>query len=135
MATHSDSPGSTRELPKPRLAPPAELELIRYVSLKLAALGEATSGTLADAPFIELAAPLLRNHYQKDELLGWPLCPVDARIQRFLDDYLRGVDAERTLLPTRTFVLDRAGLGRVLSLPAGRDEFVSPYVTSYRVAQ
>src|SRR6187399_2328198 len=35
----------------------------------------------------------------------------------------------------RTFVLDRPGLGRVLSLPSGRDTFASPYLTSYRIAQ
>src|SRR4249920_793840 len=87
-------------------------DLLRYINLKLAALGEPTSNATADAPFMEVARPLLRNHFEKDELLGWPLCPVDARIQRFLDAYLADVSSVR--LPTRTLVLDRPGMGRVL---------------------
>ena len=38
-------------------------------------------------------------------------------------------------LPARTFVLDRHGLARALSLPPGDDEFVSDIVSSYRVKQ
>jgi phosphoenolpyruvate carboxykinase (diphosphate) len=68
--------------------------------------------------------------------LGWPLCPVDARIQTFLDEYLGDVCPEGApRLPARTFVLDRPGLGRTLSLPPHSDRFVSPYVTSYRLEQ
>jgi hypothetical protein len=114
-------------------APPDDL--VRYINLKLAALGERPSGAAADAGFLELAGPLLRNHLEKDELLGWPLCPVDTRIQRFIDDYLADSDFPAARLPSRTLVLDRPGMGRALSLPPSRDSFVSPYVTSYRVAQ
>jgi hypothetical protein len=39
-----------------------------------------------------------------------------------------------TKLPTRTFVLDRPGLARILSLPIDRDEFSSTILNSYRVA-
>ncbi len=123
------------------LNPPEELaalplELIRYINLKLAALGEPASRATAEPAFMSIAEPLLRNHYRKDELLGWPLCPADRRIQSFLDAYLRDVcpnGAPR--LPQRTFVLDRPGLGRVLSLPPRLDSFASPYLTSYRTAQ
>jgi len=114
---------------------PAELDLIRYINLKLAALGERTDPTLVDAPFMEAAGPLLKNHLQKDELLGWPLCPVDARIQRFLSACLANTEPGSPALPARTLVLDRPGIGRVLSLPPRRDRFVSPYLTSYRAAQ
>jgi hypothetical protein len=38
--------------------------------------------------FLELARPLLRNYYQKDQLLGGRLCPGGSRIQEFLDGYL-----------------------------------------------
>ncbi|HSU42462.1 MAG TPA: hypothetical protein VLJ38_22925, partial [Polyangiaceae bacterium] len=113
----------------------SELELIHYIHLKLAALGEAISGTNDDAPFLEIAGPLLQNHFQKDELLGWPLCPADARIQHFLDGYLADVEVSGCKLPTKTLVLDRPGIARVLSLPPARDHFASPYVTSYRVVQ
>jgi hypothetical protein len=113
-----------------------DLDLVRYVNLKLTALSEPVSGVTADAGFMELVAPLLRNHVQKDQLLGWPLCPVDARIQAFLDELLADACPEGVpRLPGRTFVLDRPGLGRTLSLPPTRDEFASPYVTSYRTQQ
>ena len=39
------------------------------------------------------------------------------------------------MLPTQTFVLDRHGVARELSLPMGEDEFHSDIVSSYRVAQ
>ena len=66
-------------------------ELIRYINLKLAALGQPTSQSTADPYFLEIAGPLLRNYYQKDQLLGGRLCPADARIQAFLDSYLSDV--------------------------------------------
>ena len=111
-----------------------DVDRIRYINLKLAALDAPVCAATADADFMEVTAPLARNHYEKDQLLGWPLCPVDARIQRFLDGYLERVGGAPRL-PGKTLVLDRAGLGRLLSLPPTSDEFASPHVTSYRVAQ
>lgn len=111
-------------------------DLVRYVNLKLAALGEPTSDATREPEFMELAAPLLRNHLEKDQLLGWPLSPVDARIQAFLDAYLADVaPGGAPRLPARTFALDRPGLARVLSLPPARDRFQSPYLTSFRTHQ
>src|SRR5512140_2944534 len=111
-------------------------ELVRYINLKLAALGEPASQSTADPAFMEIVAPLLRNHTQKDQLLGWPLCPVDARLQAFLDAYLADVCPEGApRLPGRTFALDRPGLARTLSLPPTADLFTSPYLTSYRTEQ
>src|SRR5262249_44793254 len=96
----------------------AEQDLIRYVNLKLAAMGEPASRAASDPYFLEMARPLLRNLHQKDQLLGRALCPVDNRIQMFLDDYLQDVcprGAPR--LPSNAFVLDRPGLARIMSLP------------------
>ncbi len=107
-------------------------ELIRYINLKLLALGQPTSQSTADPYFLEIAGPLLRNYYQKDQLLGDRLCPVDSRIQSFLDAYLDGC---ATRLPAHTFVLDRPHMARVLSLPPGVDRMSSPYLQSYRVQQ
>lgn len=109
-----------------------DAELIRYINLKLAALGQPVSEATVDPHFLEIAGPLLRNHYQKDRLLSGRLCPVDARIQEFLNRYL-GDGAPR--LPGHTLVLDRPGLGRVTSLPAGEDRIGSPYLQSYRLRQ
>src|SRR5580658_4681046 len=113
-----------------------EAELIRYINLKLAALGQPTSQSTADPEFLEIAGPLLRNYYQKNQLLRGRLCPADARIQAFLDDYLSGVPAEGVpRLPSHTLVLDRPGLARVMSLPPRGDMLTSPYVRSYRIKQ
>jgi hypothetical protein len=111
-------------------------ELVRYINLKLAALGQPTSQCTTDPEFLEIAGPLLRNYYQKDQLLGDRLCPADARIQAFLDAYLSEVcpnGAPR--LPSSTFVLDRAGLAREMSLPPDAESFASPYLNSYRIPQ
>ncbi|MES1261726.1 MAG: hypothetical protein ABUS49_08320, partial [Acidobacteriota bacterium] len=108
-------------------------ELVRYINLKLAALGQPISARTAEPSFLELARPLLRNYHQKDLLLGERLCPVDTRIQEFLNSYLGSDHAPR--LPSNTFVLDRPGLARTMSLPAGEDFFSSPYLKSYRIAQ
>ncbi|HEY5962057.1 MAG TPA: hypothetical protein VIV60_36120, partial [Polyangiaceae bacterium] len=110
-------------------------DLVRYINLKLSALGAPVNPSPGDTDFLQLAGPLLRNHFEKDELLGWPLCPVDQRIQSFLDDYLGDTAVTAPRLPARNFGLDRPGLARILSLPATGDCFVSPYLTSYRIQQ
>ena len=113
-----------------------EEELIRYINLKLSALGQPFSYSTADRHALEIAGPLLRNYYQKDQLLGHRLCPADARIQGFLDAYLSDILPEGApRLPGSTFVLDRPGLARVMSLPPDQDTLASPYLQSYRVAQ
>ena len=111
-------------------------ELIRYINLKLAALGQPTSQSTADPAFLDIAGPLLRNYYQKDQLLGDRLCPADARIQAFLDSYLSEVcPGGAPRLPSNTFVLDRLGLAREMSLPPDAECFTSPYLKSYRIPQ
>ncbi len=111
-------------------------ELFRYINLKLASLGQPTSHSTADPRALEIAGPLLRNFYQKDQVLGYRLCPADARIQAFLDAYLSDVAPQGApRLPGNTFVLDRPGLARVMSLPPGKDTLASPYLQSYRVPQ
>ncbi len=117
-------------------------DLSGYINLKLAALGQPISRATADPRFLEIAGPLLRNHYQKDLMLGDRLCPADARIQAFLDCYFKDVCPDKGVcpdgalrLPSRTFVLDRPGLARALSFPPEAHSFASPYLQSYRVAQ
>ncbi len=105
-------------------------ELAHYLDLKLAALGQPTTG--AGSVLLETVGPLLRSHRQKDQLLGQYLCPADLRIQAFLDAYSRGAAPK---LPADTFILDRPGLARLMSLPPNRSTFSSPYLRSYRVAQ
>src|SRR5579864_5747066 len=111
-------------------------ELVWYLNLKLAALGQPTSDGMAEPGFFQIAQPLLRSYETKDRLLRDHLCPADARIQAFLDDYLKGVSAEGVpRLPARTLMLDRPGLARVMSLPPNSASFSSPFLRSYRVPQ
>ena len=128
---------SDRTFYAPYAVPRASVDdLLRYANLKLASLGQPTHSGVADPHFLELAGPLLRNYHQKDKLLSGRLCPADARIQQFLDSYLADqYPAGAPRIPAGTLTLDRPGLARVLSLPAGGDSFVSQHVQSYRVAQ
>ncbi len=113
-----------------------DLDLIQYLQLKLAALGQPAASSATDARFLQIARPLLRNHYEKERLLGKYLCPADARIQSFLDAYLADSCPDGVpRLPASTFVLDRPGLARAMSLPPDANSFSSPYLRSYRVPQ
>ena len=107
---------------------------IRYINLKLALLGFPTVAASSDPEFDEMTAALLQRQHETDRLLADYLCPADQRIQVFLNDYLKETGLA-IKLPGRTFVLDRYGLARVLSLPPDRDEFISEHVQSYRVKQ
>lgn len=116
--------------------PAREKDLIRYINLKLAALGEPPAEDAAAEPFIELARPLLKNYHVRGQMLEGLYCPADQRIHAFLEEYLSGCCPKGApKLPAHTFVLDRAGLARVMSLPRKSDHFSSPYLDSYRVAQ
>jgi hypothetical protein len=113
-----------------------ELDLVQYLHLKLAALGQPPTRNSADARFLQIARPLLRNHYERERLLGKYLCPADARIQSFLGAYLADCcPGGAPRLPASTFILDRAGLARAMSLPPDSNSFSSPYVRSFRVPQ
>jgi phosphoenolpyruvate carboxykinase (diphosphate) len=110
-------------------------DLMLYINLKLAALGQPVNRATADSNFLELTRPLLRNHCQKDHMLH-RLSPVDARIQAFLDDTLREICPKGApRLPLDSFVLDRPGLARAMSLPPTSDFFGSTFLKSYRLPQ
>ncbi|MBU3664482.1 MAG: hypothetical protein FGM15_01200 [Chthoniobacterales bacterium] len=105
-----------------------------YINLKLRDLGCPTFPLQLDPEFADLVGGLMALNREKDRLLAKHLCPADHRIQNFLYDYLQdAVQVPR--LPTQTFVLDRHGLARLLSLPPDRDEFSSDILSSYRVRQ
>lgn len=113
-------------------------KLLQYLNLKLASMGCPTAEAGSDTELEELAQALLLHHRETDRLLVDYLCPADQRIQDYLDAYLQeaGADVgESVRLPGQTFVLDRHGLARALSLPPGADRFESDIVSSYRVRQ
>lgn len=129
-------------------------ELLRYLNLKLAANGLPVSKAAGGTQLVSLAAGLITNFREKTRLLQHHRCPVDQRIESFLNSYFADVlaqdaaDANRRgaslsadkrvvsdklRVPGRALVCDRHGLTRELSLPADGDEFESELLHSYRV--
>ena len=98
--------------------------------LALAGLPFADEEGTAGAMLIE---PVLARQRELSRRLADRLPACDQRIQAFLDDFLAGCSVQPSL-PRRTLVLDQAGLGRTLSLPARGDAFTSPLLSSYRLA-
>src|SRR5688572_19910771 len=94
--------------------PASRTHVCSYLNLKLAALGLPTVYHDENSDMEQLSAALLAHHREAQRLLADYLCPVDQRIQDFLDSYLQG-SGIAARLPSRTFVLDRYGLGRELS--------------------
>ena len=112
----------------------ATKRLIYYANLKLRDLGLPVFPLQLDPEFADLVGGLMALNRERDRLLAKHLCPVDQRIQNFLYDYLQD-SVEVPRLPAQTFVLDRHGIARLLSLPPDRDEFSSDIINSYRVRQ
>jgi len=108
-------------------------ELIWRVNLKLAALGQPTGESTAEPGFFQIAQSLLRNEATNRGPQDH-LCPADARIQTFLDDYLCGTGIA-PCLPACTLVLDQPRMARAISLPPNSASFSSPFLRSYRVPQ
>jgi hypothetical protein len=120
----------------PRFASPKQLEELQHINLQLAALGHPPCEVESDQDYLKIADSLLKNYSQQRRLLAKYRCPADQRIQDFLNAYLHenGVDAS-IRLPGETFVLERKGLARELSLPFLHNEFHSAYIDSYRMRQ
>jgi phosphoenolpyruvate carboxykinase (diphosphate) len=108
-------------------------KLLSYINVKLALLGTSAPVDSSDGEFTEIASALIARYREEERLLASYLCPSDQRIQTFLYDYLQDIPVAK--LPNRTFVLDRPGLARVLSLPIDRDELSLGIIHSYRVKQ
>ncbi len=113
-----------------------QLQELQHINLQLAALGQPICQIEGEQNYLQVADSLLKNYVQQRRLLAKYRCPADQRIQDFLNAYLasNGIIADINL-PGETFVLDRKGLARELSLPFKTNEFHSAYVDSYRMAQ
>lgn len=107
---------------------------IKYINLKLASMG-LPHFEGKDDDELKTAWDLIEHFREKDRLLSTHLSPADTRIQNFLDSYLSDVEDDTERLPSNTFILDKHGLSRVLSLPVDRDEFKTNLVSSYRIKQ
>ena len=118
-------------------------EMIQYINLQLAALGQPLYSSEIDesskqqnARFISLTEGLISSFREKSRLLSDHLSPADTRIQNFIDDYLKDLNINKPYrLPSSTFVLNQPGLAREVSLPADEDSFKNELVNSYRLKQ
>ncbi|MBL9188787.1 MAG: hypothetical protein JNK23_14990 [Opitutaceae bacterium] len=115
----------------------SDAQLIAYLNLKLREVGQPAVAAAATgdglAPMVDHFLALSR---EKDRALAHHLCPVDQRIQDFLDDMLGAASGTKVpRLPAPTLVLDRPGLARVLSLPPAADKHQSDILSSHRVRQ
>ena len=109
-------------------------ELLRYINLKLAANGLPTVKAAGGTELVALASGLLTNFREKTRLLDNHRCPVDQRIETYLNEHFADLKLDEPLrVPGRAMVLDRHGLARELSLPADGDEFENDLLHSYRV--
>lgn len=112
--------------------------LFEYVNMRLSAAGLPVFGKEDDYPIVELSKPLLENYREFSKLSAEYYCPPDSRIMNYLENYLSDVcDPHEPFpsLPHKTFVLDRFGTARTLSLPPDSDKHENPLVSSYRVRQ
>ena len=112
------------------------LRLIRQINLKLASLGQPVHRVCDDVEMHETAEHLVRVFRQQRRLLSEYQCPVDSRIQGFIEQYLNRHQVHANVpLPLDSFMLDQPGMARELSLPAAGDHFSSGHIDSYRIPQ
>jgi hypothetical protein len=110
-------------------------KLISYINLKLSSLDLPTYEG-ADTKELDVAIDLIKNIREHNRILHDYLCPVDKRIQDFLNSYLSDACPDGVpSLPNNTLTLDRYGLARELSLPPDGNRFIANGIESYRVAQ
>lgn len=108
--------------------------LISYINLKLSAL-DLPIYEKSDGKDLDVALDLINNIREKNRILHDYLCPVDQRIQNFLNTYLGDVCETVPTLPNSTLTLDRHGLARELSLPPHEETFIANGIESYRIQQ
>ena len=109
---------------------------LQHINLQLAALGQPICKEVDDLTFYDIADGLLKNYLHQRHLLADYRCPADQRIQDFLNGYLQenGID-QSVQLPGDSFILNKPGLAKALSLPVSTDHFQSEHLNSYRVRQ
>ena len=86
--------------------------------------------------FTAHTADLIRKIQEKYRSYPQPFCPLDSRIQSFLEKHFTEVSLPGKLeIPLNTLHMDFHGLARTLSIPAHGDKFESEFVKSYRTTQ
>ena len=118
-------------------------DIVQFINLRLASLGQPTfkdkpesDDKFIDPKFEELTGGLIKSLQEKSRLLSDYHSPVDARIQEFIDDYLKDISIDKPIiLPNKTLILSKEGQAREVSLPPDGDTFKSDLVTTNRVKQ
>jgi len=105
--------------------------LHRIIAVKLAAQGYDVPAQNGEDSVLHLAGDLFRVYREQSRLLESHLCPIDQRVQDFLNDIL----PEPVSLPTDSLTVDRYNLARELSFPQDGDEFKNSEISSYRLSK
>jgi hypothetical protein len=114
---------------------PDRRAMFRAIVLKLAAMGFPVPDQVGgDAEVLDLGRDLFARYREQSRLLSEHLSPADRRIQDFLDELFSSLSGEAAIrVPSETFLLDRYGLARELSLPLDADHWHNEQVSSYRL--
>src|SRR3954463_7514614 len=114
---------------------PDRRAMFRAIALKLAAMGFPVPDQVGgDAEVLDLGRDLFARYREQSRLLSEHLSPAAQRIQAFLDQQFAGLGLTKPVrLPSSTFILDRYGLARELSLPIDADVWHNDLVSSYRL--
>ncbi|WP_372745920.1 hypothetical protein [Lutibacter sp.] len=118
-------------------------DTVQYINLQLASLGQPIFKENENDPekfcnprLQKLTESFTKSFREKSRLLSEYLSPADLRIQTFLNDYLKGLDFNKSYqLPNDTLVLNQTGHAREISLPPNGNSFVSENITSHRIKQ
>ena len=105
-------------------------QLREYLAMQLDVCGLAVPSVKETGSF---SAGFLSSLREKNRLLAGHTPAVDRRIEAFLAAHFDAETFGTLQLPKSSFVLDRHGLARLLSLPAEGDEFQNDLLSSYRV--
>jgi hypothetical protein len=115
---------------------PDQSQVLPVIRLKMMATGLEVPANGHGPDFMAHTADLIRKIQEKFRAFPQPLCPLDSRLQGFLDRFFAEVGPTGDLsLPLRALHMDFHGLARTLSLPAEGDLFESEFLKSYRTAQ
>lgn len=133
----------TNMVNKSKLKKKDRKDMIQYVNLQLAALGQPLFYDDGDAKtkysnekFLNLTEGLINSFREKSRLLADHQSPADKRIQNFINEYLGDIDIVDSIkIPTDTLVLNQKGMAREVSLPPNGNTFKNDLVSSHRVKQ
>jgi hypothetical protein len=111
-------------------------KILPVIRLKMMATGLDLPANGLGPDFMAHTADLIRKIQEKFRGYPQPLCPLDSRLQAFLDNFFADTPAPGRLnLPLSTLHMDFHGLARTLSIPAEGDTFESEYLKSYKTVQ